>query len=441
MKFLALIITLLMVTSAASAQIPGVFDPKKDVNDLINTFQARMSGLISQAGGEARVTLVTAFQLSDALIKNLQVTYADSVHVTFDRLDTTQQKAFIDAEKMLDGIDRRIHSTTNKALQDWTDTNEIVADAASLWTSKPLVTSYGPAYIAPSSLMKMIRITIAGVRLHAGDLPKLAINNMQFDPDEYTDINLSYLVPRDFFPVLESGTSFVEAKLLFQRGQTWTKFPLGKVKSTEFRLLFTVLPENLGSYTMTRTVNTPREIRQQFTSPTLRAAKDGGGGAEAVDCYVPQDGFKFDLTTARLVETLHLAHKDDDHSAGTNDGGVFYKDNLKIEQRICVKVAAHTGCTECGAVTEGHLQVDMIKSVFDPDTSNSVVKPLTWANDSDEQLTDNALTQVFHIKLFDEISRIVSATDLQNLPFLTITPDPRNHEVYLRANRDWSGKE
>jgi hypothetical protein len=257
LRGLMILFVIFTPTVFSRAQIPGIFDPAKDVKDIISQFGAQMSALIAQAGGEARVSLVTGFQLSDSLVNSLKTAYGDSVNVTFGSLDKQQQKAFIDASKLIDELSKQVQNPIQAGLQNWTNSNEIIADGIGLLTKKPLVTAYGPKYISPASIADTINIRAAGVRLHADAVPdpKLVIGNREFQPDEVTDVSVSFVVPRTVFSDLQSGTSFKEATLKFYRdGGGWIRWPWTKTEEIPFRLLFTVLPENLGTYSATNIV-------------------------------------------------------------------------------------------------------------------------------------------------------------------------------------------
>jgi hypothetical protein len=166
-RCVTLLIFGLATINVSRSQIPGVFDPKGDVKDLISAFGAEMSALIAQAGGETRVTLVQGFQLSNSLIGSLKAAYGDSLNVTFDKLDTQQQKAFLDARKSLDVLGKAVREPANIALQNWSNSNELISDVAGLSTKKPLVTVYGLGYIAPAAMADKIKIYATGFRLHA----------------------------------------------------------------------------------------------------------------------------------------------------------------------------------------------------------------------------------------------------------------------------------
>jgi hypothetical protein len=140
------------------------------------------------------------------------------------------------------------------------------------------------------------------------------------------------------------------------------------------------------------------------------------------------------------VETVHLGRKDDDHSPGTNDGKMSYKDGVKTERLICIQVNAHTGCTECGATSVGHLEVDMVRTVYDDVTTEMPAKSLNWNEDAVVKLQDNTKSSLIMIKLFDTITYVESATTAKSLQFLKIDPDLQNNVLILRPKRDWAAK-
>jgi hypothetical protein len=433
----------LMTINGAYSQLPGIFDPAKTVNQIVDELGGQLSALIAQAGGEARVTLLEGFQLSNSLIGSLKAAYSDSLNVTFDRLDSQQQKAFLDVQKLLDGLSKQLNQPVKVALQNWQDTNQILTDFSGLLTKKPLVMRYGPGYIPPvSSQLDKIRISIAGYRFQVEgvDPPQLTIGSSKFSPVDLTDVSVGFLVPRSIFPTLDKRTAFQHATLtFFRKPDNWLNWPWTKAQSVQFQLVFTILPEELGRFSSVNTIKVSKKAVKHFISePDLKTSKEGGGGNTADDCYFPESGYKFDLPSARLRETVHLGRKDNDHSPGTNDGGISYRDGIKTEDRICIKVVAHTGCTECGATTAGHLEVDMVRSYTDVDKKETDSQPLFWKKQTPIPLVDDAVSQIINITLFDEIERVVVATSQQSLPFLSIDPDIRNHIVVLRPEANWS---
>jgi hypothetical protein len=103
------------------------------------------------------------------------------------------------------------------------------------------------------------------------------------------------------------------------------------------------------------------------------------------------------LTTANLIEDKYTAHKDDDTSPGTNDGGIRYYEEMKAEDKICVEVMAHTGCTECGATTEGHLEVDVVRKVPKIGRPRASPRPTSRRGNNPRFATERLETEVLNI--------------------------------------------
>ena len=389
---------------------PVILDSKSDIKDIIDEFGAQLSLLIAQAGGEVRVSMVRAYQLSDSLISSLKVTYGDSVKSTFGELDKQEQKTFADMRDSLEYMHNNIHSDEARAFNVTENFNAILADVLS-WNKDPMVIDYTPAYIPPEKLGHDVKITITGQRLHkiGVDAPTIAVGGATLQADGGTDTSVSFVVPHSLFGVHQDGTTFSTAKLTIHRAvSSWLDWVPGRKpiqQDIPFALLFTVLPEQLGMYSTEVATSVTDVDRKKFQQPQeLRATSNGGGSKEVTDCYTPKEGYHFDLYTAKLIEDKHTAYKDNDTSPSTNYGGIYYKDGMKGVDRICVAVLAATGCKECGATTEGHLEVDMVKNVVkEGDPKLSVEKPLQW-EDTSIPLTKDAVTRLIHLKVFNENS-------------------------------------
>ena len=416
---------------------PVILDSKSDIKEIIDEFGAQLSALIAQAGGEVRVSMVRAYQLSDSLISSMKVAYGDSVKLTFGELDKQQQKTFADMRDTLDYMHNNIHSEASRAFNVMENFNAILADILS-WNKDPMVIDYTPAYIPPENLGHDVKIVITGQRLHkiGVDTPTIQIAGATLPAAGATDTVISFVVPHSLFGMHQSGTAFSSARLIIYRPvSSWWDWVPGrtlKQQAIPFSLLFTALPEELGVYSTEIIESESAVDRQKFQQPqVLSATKNGGGGKEVSDCYTPKEGYHFDLYTAKLIEDKHTAYKDNDTSPGTNSGGIYYKDGVKGIDRICVAVLASTGCTECGATTEGHLEVDMVKPIVkEADPKVSAEKPLLW-EDNPIPLAKDAVTQLIHIKVFNEIPRVFSLSEPSSMQFIEVKPDPRDAVTIL----------
>jgi hypothetical protein len=97
---------------------PLAISGKDDVNDVINHFREAIAAVIAAVGAEARLTLGLAFQQANILIDNLSISYNKSLKLTFDQLDTQQQKLFQDANsaisQLTDDLDKNVGDITTE---------------------------------------------------------------------------------------------------------------------------------------------------------------------------------------------------------------------------------------------------------------------------------------------------------------------------------------
>jgi hypothetical protein len=427
-----LLIACLLTSAFGTAQggVPFVIDDKDSVKDVISHFRSEMSSLIAQAGGEARVTLLRAFQLGDSLINALSAAYANSLDRTIGDLNEQQKKAFSDASHLIAQIDDAIKAPADKAITELDKATSVIADIAS-WSKRPIVTSYAPGFVPPKMVEDRVRILVFGVRLHgtSGREPKLKINKQEFTPDEHTDVSIGFSVPRSVFPSSDNTVAVQNATVaIFHDDSGWWPWNWFRVEEIPFRLVLTVLPESLGRYKTLTTVSVPRVQRDPFKSRLLSATKNGGGSAADWECYVPKDGFLFDINSATLQETKHTAYKDNDTSPGTNYGRMSYREEMKTERRICPQVTAATGCTACGGTTEGYLHVDLVRTVYDDVSTETETKPLSWKEDVIVEL------------IFDAITVVAPATAVKAMQFLKVDPDLQNSVAILRPVRNWAAR-
>ncbi len=436
-RLVVLVFGLLFTPTLGLAQLDDFINPKDTVKDVIASFRAEMATLIAQAGTESRITLVRAFQVSDALINALSAAYAENLSVTFEELDKQQQKLFTDTRNVIKQVDAATATPLREATRSVNDATAVISDIA-IWANKPMITAYFPSYIGPSSLVQDVNVTATGFRLQTteGDEAKLLIGSQEYPSSQLTDVSLGFVIPRAAFATAKSGTAFQTATIVLSRTNGW--WPWNSRQKVKFQLLFTVLPETLGSYTVSTKLRQPTTETKQFESDDLKVTKNGGGGLPLSECYSPPAGYKFDLSTVKVVETKHTAYKHDDTSPGTNIGYVKFKeDEITTPDRVCITVVASTGCKECGATTWGRLKATIVKT-YDVETiTESERKLLDWKSDAKIEIPKNAIDQTITVKLFDDLTRMGSPSSPPTIPFVDFDHDVRSTSVFLRPRQAW----
>lgn len=423
--------------SMASAAVLNNLNPGDSVKSIISAFQNAMAGLIAQAGTETRVSMVRAFQLSDALIHSLSAAYADNLNITFDQLDDQQKKAFTDTRRLLLDIEQAVAKPTAQMTNTVDRFTAVLADLGS-WTKKPMITAYFPSYIGPTSLVQDVMVTATGFRLQDAEYgnPKLFIGNKEFPSSQLTDVSVGFVIPRTAFKSAKSGTAIESATVkLFRKPDKM----FGGTREIEFQLMFTVLPETLGSFAVSTVERVERtDIMDYASAPPLTATIYGGGIVPSSQCYHPPSGYKFEVGTASAVETARTGLKHKNTSPSINIGTVSLDpEHAATPERICIKVTAATGCKECAGSTSGRLEAKVVKRYYDDVRRESGHKPLGWNSDERIPIPNNANVESITVKLFGDVTKMGSPTSPPNIPFVSFDYDPRSQSIFLRPKQAW----
>ena len=408
----ALVAILLSGPASAIEGLPAIFDDNSQVKDLMAYFRRQMSELVKEAGGEARVTLFRGFQMADIEVDALQSAYAQSLNLTIKELTKQQRDALINANTLIDQLHDAVKDPVHHVLTNWGSTNAIIADFS--WSKNPLIVNHSPSFVPPKVVSAVVPITISGQRLHqiGASRPVLKIGDAVYPASDVEDGTLAFVVPRAAFEVRETGTAFTTAVLTVFRvdgswsnWRNWVPFHSAVEEEIQFPLLFTVLPERLGTYTVTTVEPVAKTDSRPFKWPReLSAEKYGGGPAFDPVCWSPEKGYLFDLNTVKLVEDIHIGAKDNNGQApAINTGGIIFVDGGELEKLICLEAVANTLCTECGAKTEGHLEVQMVRTYFeDGPAKTTEPKPLQWS-DEPVPLSQTASSQILNLDFFGEL--------------------------------------
>lgn len=438
----ALALAAIVGLSPCSAVAQSEFlQPKKSIKEIISHFRAEMDALIGKAGGEARVTLVLAFQLCDGLINGLSVAYGDALEKTFDEIDDQQQKVFQQTEKSLEELREQVAAPVGEALYIAETVNATIADVAS-WSKKPMITRVWPQYIGPANMQDEVEVVIDGVRLHATGVPApvLQIGGRAFE-GVATDVDLKFSIPRNTFEVLPQKTKLQSGTIsLFRKSGSWNPFAPAHDR-VDFGVMFTVLPEKLATFRTHATVYEDRiERRNKVTTPPLDTGLKPGWGPHSVsECVKPDQDFKFDLDTVSLPIDAFEGRKHKNTSPSINTGGMFFKDGIKLDSMICFEAVASTGCNECWSRTAGHLEVSMTRK-FREQQDRKPTDPveILWSKERSVSYIPNAVSQLIEIEFFGEYTKLMPLNSSESFSFLKLEANTANRLLLIRPQRVWA---
>ncbi|MFC0339164.1 hypothetical protein ACFFII_00065 [Paracoccus niistensis] len=420
------------IVLAPSLANADLFSPEDTIRDIISKFQAALEAVVRTAGSEARVTGTHYYQLSTAIIDNLETTYADSLDLTFKQISAERQKTFTQAEDFIQDL---VDNVPFDELQRSADIAREVIATAIPWSDAPLVMNYSPKFVSPRESDDLV-VTIWGSRLH-GDGYKghhLLINGHEITANMTQNGALSFVVPRKQLPFSQRSAQFLQATLRITQEPGGLN-PWAEDDKTDFNLLFTVLPESLGTLEVRRVIEVRDREVVKFKSKTIAAETHRGGWVETRECVHAPEGYRYDLSTLEMKKDRHAAYKDNDTSPGTNVAS--WNINLSTPLQICFSVVASVGCKECGGWTEGHIEVDQVRETSRREVINEQPIPIRWGQDMHIDLDRNATSQIATLKMFDDISRVVSLTQRSEPVFLVIDPDLDNEIVFVRPALPW----
>lgn len=439
---LALLLSMCLSTPL-NAGMPLIFDDGDKVKDIIAKLQEAMGSLIQQAGGETRLTMTHGYQLSQAMISNLAAQYSDSLDLTFRQLDSQQRKGFDDFRVLINQNQRWVHGDIQEGLRTVQDLNVVINNLA-ISSSRPIVTRFAPTYISPASASDTVLIEVSGFHLYdalSSKRPSLRIEQKEYTADGATDNVVSFNIPRESIQVSSDRLQYVTFDLtLYQNTSNWVvSFFHKKYEPTHYSLMFAVLPENLGSYSVATKSMVDRREEIDFNSPsiTVNAPSDGGHSNEPPRTYVPNGGYVFDVNTISAVYDEKLGWYRG-HSDNRYNHGQCVMTNV-LPTSVTIQVSADTRAKEDAARTVCHVFGKQYKVKTEPQTEISSSAPLKWGDETHFDVHENA-SQVINVKLFGNVEYEVSASEPRDLPFLRLEPSTRDKVYFLRPQREWGPK-
>jgi hypothetical protein len=433
-RLAALYVFSLLFSVSALAGPLDITDTDK-IGDLINKFQQALAALVKQAGSEARVTLNSTFQQTDASIQTLAVAYSDSLDKTLGGVDKQQRKAFEDAQKALLNLDAVVKQPLKDVTDTFVDFNTVVGQ---ITIKKPLISRYTPSNIPPAvANIPQITIAVSGFRMCMGDsvhIPKLTIGNNEIPADECTEGRLSFVVPRSFFSIAVGekhvGTRNALLKMYYNAAP-WYK-PWSDIQPVQYGLIFNVLPDTLGTYEYNSTILVPVDVPPKlFRSEPLATYSHEGHSGDVHECYPldPKAGWKYDFQNAKLQ-----IKKGGNETVGNS---ITFFDDTKGPYNICIRVTAVITAEEHWSSSSGWLEVNLVRDSQDFGTRDAKISgDLGWG-DLKLPLHEKPKSETIAVRLFDELDYSFSATDTTILQYLSIQPDTRNNVVYLRPKKAW----
>lgn len=425
---------------AQAGPLPVVFEDQDTIEEIIARFRVEMERLIAQAGVESRLTLTHAFQLVDVLLSNLETAYADSLELTFDKVDKQQAKLFNDLNGSMARIEDIVR-TGEGATRDVTRELTTTMAALAPQVDAPVVFSYGPETLRPASTQPVVRVTVDGVNLFDARLnekPMLQIGLIAFSPAEWIDSKLVFDVPRNHF----AGTSRTLENMKALMTIPYVKLGVGsaewRTRIATYPLRFEVLPRQLGTWQLAQEAKREivREVLYRSSSFETKLVTTDNSPVVTATAH-PADGCTFDLDTLDLTQTHRgyfskdRSRPDDRYNNGTARFVVRNAKMLKLELWAS-PTTKHTSAESSASFTVMQLCPDTETLVYPAETGE-----ISWTEDTRIRLQPDATSTALDVTLFDGVTRAVMLDGPRTLGgFVRVVPDLRNSAVLIQPVRE-----
>lgn len=452
------------------------------VDEKLIALRTERAALQARADGVARVELLHALrvagQLSDMLIAR------DEAHRerAFDRLPERRRQSFA----VLDTLNTALHDALERPGEGARLAVEQVATQAMGEVERfaaagdgPVILSYTPRFVAPRHAAAELKLAPGRTVLPPADgelrldqrraraegsaqpavpryVPPFAVANGDDPPVEIEIVGLHLAAGHGVAPMLTIGAWRGEASVtpgrlrfsvprsVFPTEATRTRFTTGSLtlrhasRTVRFQLLFTVLPDRLGSFAFDQRIRTTEPETNTQVSPEILARAPAGETRTVRRCFDPPQGWRFDMEKRRVVIVERLGWVDDVPDETMNGGSVEFVASDSPDQ-ICLAVVARPVNKEARTATIGRFEATLVRDKPVERVVQSGVRALAWDEPARVSIEPGMAEWKLYIRLFDEIDRVFGGKADAGAPpsgiaFLRIAIDDDGRMLILQAD-------
>lgn len=374
--------------------------------------QAERAELQARADSLARLEMLPSFRAASLLFDALASRYEPEREQPFDRLPSARREMFARLEAVNAALRAAIDrpGTQGTAAAVLQAASGIPADLE--WMASfdlsPVILSYTPMFLAPRRTVPgdapapgapaaddpMIEIEILGLRLK-GDraLPVLTIGSWRGEA-VVTPERLKFVVPRSAFPTDAKHARFASGSLFLRHDS----------RTVAFQLLFTSIPERVGSFALDQKVRSVVPESKTLVSPEILARAPAGEARTVRRCFDPPPGWRFEKSKRRVVIVERLGWIDDIPDETMNSGSVAFVREDRPSQ-ICVSVVAKAATKAARTATIGRFEATLVRDVATDRVVHSGVRSLDWSEPVRVPFEPGMIEWKLSVRLFDEIDR------------------------------------
>jgi len=440
-----------LVTGAAMAYAQTSDDRRltapPTIAEKLVILQAERAELQARAGSLARIEMLSSFRTASLLFDALASRYESEREQPFDRLPAARREVFARLEAMNAALRAAIDrpGTSGEAAAVAQAASYIPADLE--WMASfdlsPVILSYTPAFVAPRRPQPgdatasgaspgdgaAIEVEVLGLRLARDRTPPVLTIGTWRGEAAVTPERLKFVVPRSAIESDRQHSRFVSGALFLRHDS----------RTVAFQLLFTMIPEKVGSFTVDQKVRSTVPESKTLVSPEILARAPAGEAKSVRRCFDPPPGWRFDKSKRRVDIVERLGWIDDIPDETMNSGSVAFVREDRPGQ-ICVAVVAKAATKTARTATIGRFEATLVRDVATDRIVHGEVRTLGWNEPVRIPFEPGITEWKLRFRLFDEVDRefdgkVEAATVPSGFPFLDIAVD-NEKGLTLRADAE-----
>ena len=446
-----LLLVAVLVTGAAAAYAQSSGDrrvaPPPTIAEKLVLLQAERAELQARAGSLARIEMLSAFRTASLLFDALAARYESEREQPFDRLPAARRDVFNRLEAVNGALRTAIDQpgTPGGTAAVSQAASGIPADLE--WMASfdlsPVILSYTPTFLAPRRSQPgdasaagaspggdpEIDVEVLGLRLTRDRTPPVLTIGSWRGEAAVTPERLKFVVPRSAFGSDARQARFVSGSLFLRHDS----------RTVAFQLLFTAIPQKVGSFAVEQKVRSAVPESKTLVSPEILARAAAGEARTVRRCFDPPPGWRFDKSKRRVDIVERLGWIDDIPDETMNSGSVAFVREDRPTQ-ICVAVVAKAATKTARTATIGRFEATLVRDVATDRVVQGELRALDWSEPVRVPFEPGLIEWKLRFRLFDEIDREFegtpeAATVPTGLPFLQIAVDS-DKNLRLRADPD-----
>jgi len=421
--------------------------PPPTIAEKLVLLQAERAELQARAGSLARVEMLSAFRTASLLLDALASRHESEREQPFDRLPAARREAFTRLESVNGALRAAIDQpgTSGGAAAVSQAASGIPADLE--WMASfdlsPVVLSYTPMFLAPRGPQPgdaaasgasagddpEIEVEVLGLRLARDRTPPVLTIGSWRGEAAVTPERLKFVVPRSAFASDAQHARFASGSLFLHHDS----------RTVAFQLLFTVVPQKVGSFAVDQKVRSAVPESKTLVSPEILARAPAGETRTVRRCFDPPPGWSFDKSKRRADIVERLGWIDDIPDETMNSGSVAFVREDRPSQ-ICVAVVAKAATKTARTATIGRFEATLVRAIATDRIVHGGLRALDWHEPVRVPFEPGMVEWKLRFRLFGEIDRefegtAEAASIPTGVPFLQVSVDS-DKNLTLRADSD-----